>query len=119
MSVEDLTRAGFSALNRVITPLVKHGFGSPLPVGLGAVVLETTGRRSGAQREVPLLAGRVGDTVIVTTVRQRSSWVRNLEAFPLAAVWMNGTSRSATAQLSKLPGLHVAVLKLSETTAPS
>jgi hypothetical protein len=61
----------------------------------------------------------VGDTVIVTTVRDRSSWVRNLEAYPLAAVWMNGSSRSATAQLSQLPGLHVAVLKLSETTAPS
>ena len=119
MTVDQLTRAGFSALNRVIAPLVKRGVGSPLPLGFGAVVLETTGRRSGEQREVPLLAGRVGDTVIVTTVRARSSWVRNLEASPLAAVWMNGASRSATAQLSQFPGLHVAVLKLSETTAPS
>jgi hypothetical protein len=118
MSFDDLTRLGFDALNKLVAPLVKRGIGSPLRLGFGAVVLETTGRRSGAQREVPLLAGRVGDTVIVSTVRERSAWVDNLDAAPLAAVWLNGRARPATARIRRLPGLRVALLQLSGATSP-
>lgn len=99
----------FRSLNRVVKPLVKAGLGSPLPVGLGAVVLETTGRVSGQPREVPLLGLRLGDKVIVATVREDSQWVKNLEANDSASVWYCGKRHEATANIERGP-LNVVTL---------
>ncbi len=106
-----LTRAGFRGLNRTVVPIVKAGGGSPLPVGGGVVVLETAGRRSGEPRQVPLLAARWGDQVVVSTVRADSQWVRNLEAEPRARMWLYGQPRPVTAEIDRGP-LTVATLTL-------
>jgi deazaflavin-dependent oxidoreductase (nitroreductase family) len=100
---------GFRALNRVVQPLAKRGVGSPWPLGAGLVVLETTGRTSRLPREVPLVGARVGDTVVVSTVRGRSQWLRNVEADPAVHVWLDGSRRPATATVQRGP-LRIATL---------
>jgi deazaflavin-dependent oxidoreductase (nitroreductase family) len=95
------TRDLFRSMNRFVKPLVKAGLGSPLPVGLGAVVLQSTGRKSGLPREVPVLGLRVGDRVIVSTVRGSSQWLKNLEADEDAAVWFCGQKHDATASVQR------------------
>lgn len=102
----------FSALNAVVRPAVKLGLGSPPPlIGAGAVVLETTGRKSGLPRQVPLLAARAGDRVYASTIRSDSQWVRNLQADPDATVWLNGKPRRVTGTVRRGP-LQIAQLAL-------
>ena len=101
--LDQTAKAGFGALNSVVLPLLRRGAGSPLPIGAGLVVLETTGRTSGRKREVPLMAARFGDRMLVSTARRRSQWVRNLEAEPQADVWVAGHKRTATATVRRGP----------------
>ena len=90
-------------MNVVVKPLVKAGLGSPLPVGLGVVVLESTGRVSGKTREVPLVGLRIGRRVLVSTVRPKSQWLKNLEPDADAAVWYSGRRHEATASVQRGP----------------
>jgi len=108
-----LTRSGFGALNSVVRPLVRRGLGSPFPIGVGAVILSTTGRRSGEQREVPLVSARVGDTLLVSTVRKSSNWIRNAARSPDVRVWVDGAEREGMAEVRHLPGLDVAFIRLT------
>ena len=103
MSLRSLQRRGFAALNRVVLPAVRTGFGNPLPVGLGLVVVETTGRVSGLPRPVPLLATRLGNRLSVSTVRPSSQWVRNIDATPDLSVWVGGRRRSGTGEVTPGP----------------
>lgn len=93
----------FRALNSVVAPLVRRGVGSPLPVGMGLVTMESTGHKSGRRREIPLVGVRVGDRVVSGTVRSTSHWLRNLEADADAGVWLCGRRRDATASVSRGP----------------
>ena len=100
-SPTDLPRLAFSALNSVVAPLIRSGLGNPLPLGAGPVALETTGRKSGLRRTVPLLATRAGDTLTVSTVRSDSQWLRNIETDERVAVWLFGRRREATATVTR------------------
>ena len=106
------TRSAFRNLNRVVRPAVKAGFGGPLPIGNGLVILETTGRKSGEPRQVPLVASRLGDTIWVSTVRTGSQWVKNLRVEPQIKVWVGGKKRSATATVVARTPLTVVSLHL-------
>ena len=102
----------FDALNAVIRPAVRVGLGNPFPGGGGLVLVETTGRRSGLPRQVPLVAGRVGNSLVVSTVRADSQWLRNLEADPRVRLWLTGRARSATANVRR-GRLNIVSLTLS------
>lgn len=114
---QSITQTGFRTLNRVVLPAVKRGFASPLPVGFGLVVLETVGRRSGLKRQMPLVSARLGNTVVVSTVRQKSQWLENVAAAGSASVWVGGQSRPGTATIKRGP-LQLVVLDLSDAPAP-
>lgn len=105
----------FRRVNRLMKPLVKAGLGSPLPIGLGAVVLESTGRKSGLAREVPILGLRVGSKVLVSTVRDNSQWLKNLEADDQAAVWFCGRRHEARASVQR-GALNLVTLSSAEAT---
>lgn len=96
-------------LNRVVEPVVRHGFGSPRLAPGGLIVLETVGRKSGALRRSPLAATRIGRHVIVGTFRgERSQWVRNLAARPRTRYWAGGRPQASKAFLM-YPGKRVRV----------
>lgn len=96
-----LARNAFSTLNAFVRPAVEAGLGNPLPVGGGAIVLETIGRVSGEPRRVPLLASRLGDKLVVSTVRSDSQWLRNVEADPAVRIWVCGEPREARATVTR------------------
>ena len=106
-----VARSALRLVNQTVLPTVKAGVVSPPPgLGQGIVVLETTGRTSGQPREVPLAAVRVGDRIMVTTVRQNSQWLKNLEASPDATVWTCGRADRMIATVRRGP-LNVVVLR--------
>lgn len=106
-------RALFRNINRAVRPLVKAGVASPLPIGLGAVVLEHTGRVSGTTYESPLIGLRIGKRVYVSTVRERSQWLKNVEADAETGVWYCGERHDATATVDRGP-LNVVELRTDD-----
>jgi hypothetical protein len=82
-------------VNQVVEPIARLGVASQLPIGLALVAVETVGRRTHRVRTVPLLALRVGNRVIVGTVRNRSQWFANVDATRVARVWLGGQRRES------------------------
>lgn len=96
-SIERFEAGFFSALNGFLEPLIRAGLGAPGFSSVGAIVIETRGRKTGGCSNVPLMAALVGDLVVVSTARRRSSWVRNLAARPDIRYWLRGREREASA----------------------
>lgn len=95
--IQTLESEFFRGLNQLVEPMVRAGFGAPLFSPAGAILVETKGRKSSKQFNVPLLASVFGDVVVVGTVRRRSQWVKNLAASPNVRYWIGGREREATA----------------------
>ena len=83
---------------RIFNPLVLAAARAGLPTP-SVVILETTGRRSGEPRRVPVTRMVEGDTAwIVTEHGRNAAYVRNIEADPRVRVrigrrWRPGTAR--------------------------
>ena len=71
-----------------------------LGVAPGYAVLETTGRRTGRARRVPVANGTAGDDFwIVAEQGRRAAWVLNAEANPRVRVLTGRAWRTGTAVL--------------------
>jgi deazaflavin-dependent oxidoreductase (nitroreductase family) len=84
---------------RVANPVIRAILmrGVPLP---GYALLETTGRKSGQPRRVPVGDGLDGDTFwIVAEHGRRAAYVRNIEANPEVRVKVRGRWHEGTAHL--------------------
>ena len=95
------TSTAFGALNSVVRPAVRAGFANPWPIGSGLVILQTTGRVSGLQRQVPVVSTRRGNCVTVSTFRSDSQWLANIEAYPSVTVYLGGRPISGTAEVKR------------------
>jgi deazaflavin-dependent oxidoreductase (nitroreductase family) len=72
--------------NRVLNPamvaMITHGFGPPT-----YAVVETTGRKTGRKRLVPVASGLDGDTFwMISGLGERASYVHNMRADPKVRV---------------------------------
>jgi deazaflavin-dependent oxidoreductase (nitroreductase family) len=84
---------------RILNPVVRAASraGVPLP---GVVILETTGRRSGEPRRIPVGRAFVDDTLwVIAEHGRRAAYVRNIEAEPRVRVKVGRTWRTGTAQV--------------------
>jgi deazaflavin-dependent oxidoreductase (nitroreductase family) len=81
-------------VNPLVRPLLEH---ARLP---GWALLETTGRRSGRARRVPLGDGLRGDAFwIVTEHGWAADYVKNIQADPRVRVKARGRWRTGTARI--------------------
>jgi deazaflavin-dependent oxidoreductase (nitroreductase family) len=83
---------------RLLNPVVRTASRAGLPLP-GVVILETTGRKSGEPRRVPVGKALDGDTLwVIAEHGRRAAYVRNIEAQPRVRVrvgrdWRTGTAR--------------------------
>jgi deazaflavin-dependent oxidoreductase (nitroreductase family) len=84
---------------RLLNPLVRAAARAGLPLP-GYVLLETTGRRSGQPRQVPVGKALQGDTLwVVAEHGLRAAYVRNIQANPRVRVRLGRRWRTGTAQV--------------------
>ncbi|MEE4299610.1 MAG: nitroreductase/quinone reductase family protein [Pseudomonadales bacterium] len=100
MSTQTATGPGpLALLNRLAEPAIRFGIGAPpaVPFGWwsGLVLMEIPGRKSGRLYRVPAFAFAHRDLLVVSTVRERSQWIRNLAAADRVDVWVRGRRRNA------------------------
>ena len=121
-----LEREFFRRLNGVVEPAVRLGIGSPACLPAGLILLESTGFKSGQKRRTPLVAARILDHVVVSTVRgDKSFWVKNLQKKSGTKYWRGGKEQSAKAfvimpgkQYRSPKSLPDSLRKLTDLLAP-
>lgn len=90
-------------LDRAIMMRTEGRFTALGPIGAPTMLLETTGRKSGAKRLSPLLFARDGASLIVVGSNfgqdHHPAWTGNLLANPQATVKLGGKDVSVNAQL--------------------
>lgn len=96
-ALAEVQKEFFFGLNKFAEPLIRAGFGNPVCLPAGTIVVETTGRKTSRKINLPVLAARIGDFVVFSTVRRNSQWVKNLAAKPEVRYWLAGQPRNATA----------------------
>lgn len=88
-----MKRDSFLPVNRLMLGLWRSGFGGVLnathPVSGRIMVLGCLGRRSGMLRRTPLnYAPGDGEVFCLAGFGERTDWLRNLQANPVAEVWL-------------------------------
>ncbi len=79
----------------VLNPRIGRRAGDP---GSRVALLETTGRKSGLLRQIPVGNGLQGDVFWIVAHHGRSAaWVRNLESNPRVKIKVGGRWRGGTA----------------------
>ena len=92
----------FPAIDRKLLPVTR----GKLSTGLGQpiVLLHVRGARSGAERTVPLLATRTGDTIVVIASKagavKHPAWYHNVRANPDVEVTVEGARRPMRARIT-------------------
>jgi len=113
----------FSA--KLLNPLVNAAARAGLPTP-SVVILETTGRRSGEPRRVPVGRALEGDTLwIVAEHGRKAAYVRNIQADPRVRVRVGRRWRTGTASVlpdddwrerqRRMPKLNAAVVRVAGT----
>ena len=122
----DKRRASTFVSARLFNPLVLAAARAGLPTP-SVVILETTGRRSGEPRRVPVTRLLEGDTLwIVTEHGRKAGYVRNIDSDPRVRVRIGRRWRTGTAHVlegedwralqRRMPGkLNSAVVRLMGT----
>ncbi len=94
---QSVEKTVFRTVNRFLEPTIRVGIGSPWLVPVGAVVMETTGRKSGRTYNIPVVASEYRGFLVASTVRGSSQWMKNVAAVPDIGVWLRGKRRACTA----------------------
>jgi deazaflavin-dependent oxidoreductase (nitroreductase family) len=98
VNLKNAERTLFRLLNTVVEPAVRSGIASPAWTPGSAIVLETTGFKTGRKRSTPLLALRLGDYTLIATYRGgRSFWVKNLHKQSQVRYYLGGKPRDSRA----------------------
>ncbi len=86
-------------VGRSLTPWIEIGFGNPLLWPTGTVVVEVADKATGRKYKLPLTAVRLGDQILLTSLRRQASWLQNLMATPDVRSWFAGRPRNAKAMV--------------------
>lgn len=118
MLIPEFTRLQFDViktLGQSLTPLIEMGFGNPLLWPTGAVVVEVTDRDSERAYKLPLTATRIGNLILLTSLRREAGWLQNLMAKPNVRYWFAGRPRRAKAFVLTPDDKHAPDLPASTT----